>query len=72
VFTRDFSLTHRVIGALNAGSCFIHSHNDAPFELPFGGFKQSGMGRENSRAAIDHFSQLKSFHVRMGELEAPC
>ena len=71
VFTRDFARAHRVIGNLNAGSCFINSYNDAPVELPFGGSKQSGVGRENSRAAIEHYSQLKSVYVRMGECEAP-
>ncbi|MBV7396990.1 betaine-aldehyde dehydrogenase [Mameliella sediminis] len=71
VFTRDLARAHRVIGALDAGSCFINSYNDAPVELPFGGMKMSGVGRENSKAAINHFSQLKSVFVRMGDVEAP-
>ena len=71
VFTRDISRAHRVIGALKAGSCFINSYNDAPVEAPFGGMKMSGVGRENSKAAIEHYSQLKSVFVRMGDLEAP-
>lgn len=71
VFTRDLSRAHRVIGALEAGSCFINSYNDAPVEAPFGGVKMSGVGRENSRAAIEHYSQMKSVYVRMGDVEAP-
>ena len=71
VFTRDLSRGHRVIGALKAGSCFINSYNDAPVEAPFGGVKASGVGRENSKAAIEHYSQLKSVYVRMGDVEAP-
>tara|TARA_R100000789_G_scaffold8339_5_gene12461 strand:+ start:19328 stop:20791 length:1464 start_codon:yes stop_codon:yes gene_type:complete len=71
VFTRDLARAHRVIGALDAGSCFINSYNDAPVELPFGGVKMSGVGRENSKAAIGHYSQLKSVFVRMGDVEAP-
>ncbi|MDJ0821862.1 MAG: betaine-aldehyde dehydrogenase [Paracoccaceae bacterium] len=71
VFTRDLSRAHRVIGRLKAGSCFINSYNDAPVELPFGGSKMSGVGRENSKAAIEHYSQLKSVYVRMGDVEAP-
>ncbi|WP_323771151.1 betaine-aldehyde dehydrogenase [Antarctobacter sp.] len=71
VFTRDLARAHRVIGALDAGSCFINSYNDAPVELPFGGVKMSGVGRENSKAAISHYSQLKSVFVRMGDVEAP-
>jgi betaine-aldehyde dehydrogenase len=71
VFTRDLSRAHRVIASLRAGSCFINSYNDAPVEAPFGGVKASGVGRENSKAAIEHYSQLKSVYVRMGDVEAP-
>ncbi|SDI50660.1 betaine-aldehyde dehydrogenase [Lutimaribacter saemankumensis] len=71
VFTRDLRRGHRVIAALQAGSCFLNSYNDAPVELPFGGVKMSGVGRENSKAAIEHYSQMKSVYVRMGRVEAP-
>ena len=71
VFTRDISRAHRVIAQIRAGSCFINSYNDAPVEAPFGGTKHSGVGRENSRAAIEHYSQLKSVYVRMGDVESP-
>lgn len=71
VFTQDLARGHRVIAALRAGSCFINSYNDAPVEAPFGGVKASGVGRENSKAAIEHYSQLKSVYVRMGDVEAP-
>jgi betaine-aldehyde dehydrogenase len=60
-----------MIARLEAGSCFINSYNDAPVEAPFGGIKHSGVGRENSKAAIAHYSQMKSVYVRMGDLEAP-
>jgi betaine-aldehyde dehydrogenase len=71
VFTSDLSRGHRVIGQLEAGSCFINSYNDAPVEAPFGGVKNSGVGRENSKEAINHYSQVKSVYVRMGDVEAP-
>ncbi|HBT02814.1 MAG TPA: betaine-aldehyde dehydrogenase, partial [Citreicella sp.] len=71
VFTRDLTRAHRVIARLQAGTCFINSYNDAPVEVPFGGTKASGVGRENARAAIEHYSQLKSVFVRMGPVEAP-
>ncbi|MEP3634137.1 MAG: betaine-aldehyde dehydrogenase [Shimia thalassica] len=70
VFTKDISRAHRVIGKLQAGSCFINSYNDAPVEAPFGGVKASGVGRENSKEAIQHYSQVKSVYVRMGDVEA--
>ncbi|MGR3564695.1 MAG: betaine-aldehyde dehydrogenase [Heliomarina sp.] len=71
VFTRDLARAHRVAAGFEAGTCYINTYNDAPVEAPFGGAKQSGVGRENSAAAIEHYSQLKSVYVRMGDLEAP-
>jgi len=71
VFTQDINRAHRLINALDAGTCFINSYNDAPVEVPFGGFKLSGVGKENSKAAITHYSQLKSVFVRMDPVEAP-
>ena len=71
VFTSDLTRAHRVVAKFEAGTCYINTYNDAPVEAPFGGMKNSGVGRENSKAAIDHYSQLKSVYVRMGDLEAP-
>ena len=71
VFTGDLTRAHRVAAGFEAGTCYINTYNDAPVEAPFGGTKQSGVGRENSKAAIAHYSQLKSVYVRMGDLEAP-
>ncbi|MGR1580232.1 betaine-aldehyde dehydrogenase [Thalassobius sp. S69A] len=71
VFTRDLARAHRMVAGFQAGTCFINSYNDAPVEVPFGGVKASGVGRENSKAAITHYSQLKSVFVRMDAVEAP-
>ena len=71
VFTKNISRAHRVVDALDAGTCFINSYNDAPVEVPFGGMKMSGVGRENSKAAISHYTQLKSAFVRMNDVESP-
>ena len=71
VFTNDLTRAHRVIAHLQAGTCWINQYNVTPIELPFGGYKQSGIGRENSRAAIEHYSQLKSVYVAMGDIDAP-
>lgn len=71
VFTKDLTRAHRVIAELEAGSCWINTYNLAPVEAPFGGVKQSGVGRENSKAAIEHYTQLKSVYVAMGPVEAP-
>ncbi|MGR3571711.1 betaine-aldehyde dehydrogenase [Brevirhabdus sp.] len=71
VFTNDLRRAHRVIARLQAGSCFINTYNLAPVEAPFGGTKQSGVGRENSKAAIEHYSQFKSVYVGMDPVDAP-
>ncbi|MGB6352500.1 MAG: betaine-aldehyde dehydrogenase [Steroidobacteraceae bacterium] len=71
VFTNDLTRAHRVIGRLQAGTCWINQYNITPIELPFGGVKLSGLGRENGRAAIEHYTQLKSVYVAMGDVEAP-
>ena len=71
VFTRDIQRAHRVVAALEAGTCWINTYNITPIELPFGGYKQSGIGRENSLAAIEHYTQRKSVYVEMGDVDAP-
>ena len=71
VFTNDLARAHRVIAQLEAGTCWINHYNITPIELPFGGVKMSGLGRENGRAAIEHYTQLKSVYVALGDIEAP-
>jgi betaine-aldehyde dehydrogenase len=71
VFTRDLARGHRVIARLEAGTCWINHYNVTPIELPFGGTKQSGLGRENSKAAIEHYTQLKSVYVNLGHVDSP-
>jgi betaine-aldehyde dehydrogenase len=71
VFTNDLTRAHRVIAQLQAGTCWINHYNVTPIELPFGGVKMSGLGRENGRAALEHYTQLKSVYVAMGDVEAP-
>lgn len=71
VFTRDLTRAHRTAARLQAGTCWINNYNVTPIEMPFGGVKLSGMGRENGKAAIEHYSQLKSVYVELGEVECP-
>ena len=71
VFTADLTRAHRMAAGFEAGTCYINTYNDAPVEAPFGGSKMSGVGRENSKAALEHYSQIKGVYVRMGDLEAP-
>ncbi|SIR17975.1 betaine aldehyde dehydrogenase [Rhizobium sp. RU20A] len=71
VFTADITRAHRVIDQLDAGTLWINTYNLCPVEIPFGGSKQSGFGRENSLAALEHYSELKTVYVGMGPCEAP-
>uniref|UniRef100_A0A8C9X293 Aldehyde dehydrogenase 9 family, member A1b n=1 Tax=Sander lucioperca TaxID=283035 RepID=A0A8C9X293_SANLU len=69
VFTRDVMRAHRVVEHLKAGSCFINNYNITPVEVPFGGFKMSGIGRENGQVTVEHYSQLKTVFVEMGDVD---
>lgn len=71
VFTRDIQRAHRVVARLEAGTTWINNYNITPVEMPFGGYKQSGIGRENSLVTINHYTQVKSVYVEMGDVEAP-
>ncbi|WP_337266345.1 betaine-aldehyde dehydrogenase [Oryzifoliimicrobium ureilyticus] len=71
VFTADLSRGHRVADRLEAGTLWINTYNLCPVEIPFGGSKQSGFGRENSLAALDHYTELKTVYVATGKVEAP-
>ena len=71
VFTRDLARAHRVVALLQAGVCWINNYNITPVEIPFGGVKQSGIGRENGLAAIAHYTQLKSVYVELGNVVSP-
>ena len=71
VFTNDLTRAHRVVAGFQAGTCYINTYNMAPVEAPFGGSKMSGVGRENSKLAINHFSEMKTVYVSMNDVEAP-
>ena len=71
VFTKDIKRAHRVAAALDAGTCWINNYNVAPIEMPFGGFKQSGIGYENSQVVVDHYTRLKTVYVELGDVDCP-
>ena len=71
VFSADLARAHRVIGELQAGTCWINAYNLTPVEMPFGGYKQSGVGRENALEALGHYSQVKSVYVETGDVDSP-
>lgn len=71
VFTQDISRAHRVINQLQAGICWINSWGDSPAEMPVGGYKESGIGRENGPETLKSYTQVKSVFVRLDDVESP-
>ena len=71
IFTRDITRAHRVIAQLQAGTCWINAYNLTPVEMPFGGVKASGVGRENGHAALEHYTRIKSVYLGLGDVDAP-
>ena len=69
VFSENFSLAHRVANALQAGIVWINEYNVTPAEIPFGGYKESGIGRENGLQTIEHFTQTKTIYANLGKVE---
>ncbi|KAI5867048.1 aldehyde dehydrogenase [Durotheca rogersii] len=67
VFSRDVERAHRVAGRIDAGMVWINSSNDSDFRVPFGGVKQSGIGRELGEAGLAAYSQIKAVHVNLGQ-----
>ncbi|CAN9148177.1 unnamed protein product [Alternaria alternata] len=66
VFTKDIMRGHRVAGAIEAGMVWINSSQDSHFGIPFGGYKQSGIGRELGAYALSSYTQVKAVHVNLG------
>ena len=71
LFTQNLTRGHRVADRLQAGTLWINHYNLAPVEAPFGGSKMSGVGRENSREAINYYTEVKSVYVGMSKVESP-
>jgi len=68
IFTRDLARAHRVAARIKSGICWINNYNVTPVEVPFGGAGESGIGHENSLVALDHYTQLKTVYVELGEV----
>jgi betaine-aldehyde dehydrogenase len=71
VFTQNLARAHRVIHQLEAGICWINTWGNSPAEMPVGGYKHSGVGRENGIETLTHYTQTKSVFVELGDFESP-
>src|SRR5579875_1596647 len=65
VWTRDIRRAHRIARALKAGTVWVNCYGTTDTAMPFGGYKQSGFGREGSRYVLDLFTQIKSVYVKL-------
>ncbi|SAK80507.1 betaine aldehyde dehydrogenase [Caballeronia temeraria] len=66
VVTENLSRAHRVIHRLEAGICWINTWGESPAEMPVGGYKQSGVGRENGIVTLNAYTRIKSVQVELG------
>ncbi|MGF1778960.1 betaine-aldehyde dehydrogenase [Vibrio nomapromontoriensis] len=71
LFTQNLSRAHRVIAQIEAGICWVNTWGGSPAEMPVGGYKQSGVGRENGIETLNHYTQNKSVLIELGDLECP-
>ncbi|MDO2378266.1 aldehyde dehydrogenase family protein [Rhodococcus electrodiphilus] len=65
IWTRDISRAHRVARRLKAGSVWVNQYNGFDTAMPFGGYKQSGWGRELGASGIDAFTQTKAVNIAL-------
>ena len=65
IWTRDVSKAHQVAAQLNAGTVWVNCFHIFDVTQPFGGYKQSGWGREWGRSAVEHYTEVKSVCIKM-------
>lgn len=67
VWTRDLNQALRVAMGVETGRMWVNTYNQLPAHAPFGGYKKSGIGRENHKMMLDHYSQCKNIFISMAE-----
>ena len=67
VWTRDINRAVRVAEAIETGRMWVNCYNSIPAGAPFGGYKQSGIGRETHKIMLEHYSQKKNIIINLSE-----
>ena len=67
VWTRDINRAIRVARAIETGRMWVNTYNSIPEGAPFGGYKQSGIGRETHKVMLEHYTQMKNIMINLGE-----
>ena len=70
VVSEDISQAHRIIHQIQAGICWINTWGESAAEMPVGGYKQSGVGRENGISTLAHYTRIKSIQVELGDYQS--
>ena len=65
IITEDLTKAHQCAKDIEAGNIWINTYNDFPAGQPFGGYKQSGIGREIGQTAVDHYTQTKTINISL-------
>ncbi|MEV6171646.1 5-carboxymethyl-2-hydroxymuconate semialdehyde dehydrogenase [Streptomyces sp. NPDC051954] len=71
IWTTDLKRGHRIAHAVESGMVWINSHNVRDLRTPFGGVKDSGVGREGGAHSIDFYTESKIIHVALGDVHTP-
>lgn len=67
VWTRDINRAVRVARGVETGRMWVNTYNAIPEGAPFGGYKQSGIGRETHKVMLEHYTQMKNIMINLGE-----
>lgn len=70
VVTPDLARAHRIIHQIEAGICWINTWGESPAEMPVGGYKHSGVGRENGIMTLQQYTQTKSVQVELSPFQS--
>ena len=67
IWTKDINKAHRYAREVKAGTVWVNCYHVVDTTTPFGGFKMSGQGRENGEAALEHYTELKTVTIKLGD-----
>ena len=67
VWTRDINRAIRVARGVETGRMWVNTYNQIPVGAPFGGYKQSGIGRETHKVILEHYTQQKNIMINLNE-----
>mgnify|MGYP000533567094 CR=1 FL=1 len=70
VVTTNLAKAHRIIHQIQAGICWINTWGESPAQMPVGGYKQSGVGRENGLSTLHHYTRIKSVQVELNPFKS--